>query len=396
MSFEETATVSEPAVAQATPPSPLSLERSNAADKAENTAPSAGLAREAFDRLAGGETPADVNRELYGKGKAAPREEGTSPNPSKPGPMPDKPDSPESKPQPEPQNKWPEGFSSRDLNVLQRAQLDPETWAAIPPSNQKKILANLRESQSAADREFQRNRQAAGEAKPSTSTGSARTQSPPPTQTPTDTADEATPDESQEDERIKPASEGKPSAPATDLAGLLDPRDLETLKLIGGDDLAETYQRGIGRVAEHFQRQNSQLLGVTEFLLGQFIEGQFDAAVKDLRQTPGFDELSPQSLTALRGKADLLHRAAGDPKGYSYRDAVQDAAASLFKTNLHQTAQSQLLASRNKSLAGSPDRGDGRRNSPRPLTTKERNAAIFAQLSQGLTPDQARMAVDGS
>jgi hypothetical protein len=392
--------------AEASPPSPA--ER-NDASKAGNTAPPADLAREAFRRLAKGETPADVNRALFKasattEGAAAPAE-GKSPTASTATPAADKP-------QPDPTGdagKWPEGMDAKELNVLKRAKMDPDTWAAIPPSNRVKILTNLKASQAAADREFgQQRQQKPGQAvKPSGAS----------TQTDTDGQDAETlaengaqDDDSQAVEPSTPPVKGGKKAAATpaaggesnDLSAFLDPKDLETLDLIGGQELAGTMQRVVGRVASHYEQRQSSLLQGMEYLLNQHVGREFQSAVTDLSQQPGLDKLNEQSDAGeqLRGqlkeKALFLHRAAGDPEGYPFTEAIRDAAASLFKTNVHQTHQAALLRSRQSSLASSPERGSGRTASARPLSAAERSKAIFRNLAKGMNPNDARAAVDGS
>jgi hypothetical protein len=388
--------------AQASPPS--SDAKSAAASQA-NTAPAREQHREAFDRLAKGEKPDDVNRAVYTKKPAAASKSDPSKTSSAQQPT-TKTD--EAAPAETTDTvEWPEGMTSKDLNVLKRAQLDPDTWRAIPPSNQVKILKNLRESQAAADREFQQQQRQ----------GKAGKQTPGATQTApesedagtggTDESDELVAGDGKQQQQRQPAGQQRQQAPAAgepaaqDVNQFIDPKDLETLQTLGGDELAQTLQRTVGRVVQHNQQERNQLVGALNFLMEEHVNGHFNNAVDSLAEQPGLEALNDpekgvQLRDKLKEKALLLHRAAGgNPAGYTFGEAVQDAAASLFKTNIHQTAQASLLASRNRSLQGSAMRGTGNRAEPRTLTPKERAHAIYDQLAHGVKPDEARRAVDG-
>jgi hypothetical protein len=412
-----TTTTTAASGAPASHPTPT---ESHAAGTTGNTAPPANLHREAFDRLARGEAPSTVNRAVFGAGKPKPTDAAaaiTGATAAADGPTGQAPAAASGGAplQPEKAGKhgYPESTGDKDVNVLKRAHMDPETWAAIPPSNRTKILTNLRATQAAADREFQQSRQAGkGARTDATARPNAQT-NPPAEDAETLTGDEG--NDSIEGDGADPfaqqqqqaaATTGKPAAaaaaaaaPVGDVAAFIDPKDLETLQLIGGDDLAQTLTRTTQRVVQHFQAQNGQLAGVAEFLLHEHIERQFNDGLSELQQLPGLENLSDPSrekeLGALRTKADLLHRAAGDPRGYTYQEAMRDAAASLFKTNVHQSAQSRLLSGRSTSLKGSAERGDHNRAERRTLAPKERAQAIFAELQRGQSPDAARLAVDG-
>ncbi len=394
---------------------------SGANGTAAHTAPAATLHREAFARLSEGQKPDQVNRELFAPKPAAGKAKSSS--------TPASPDDAASEPKPDASAPpaaaagkygYPDGTSDADAKVLKRAKMDPETWAAIPPSNRVKIVKGLRDSQAAADREFSRRAAASGKAQ-------ARTPAPAATQSPADPQDAATldGDDAQPDTAGRDtddASSPAPDRPAKpdraqaakaqgagpeSVESFIDPKDLETLELIGGNDLAQTLQRTTARVVDHFTQREaqqraatSQLLDVAEFLLEQHVNREFDSGLDRLTAMPGLENLRDDSRQkerdALRAKADLLHRAAGDPKGYSYQDALQDAAASLFKTNIHQTAQARLLQGRNASLRATPSTPDYRRGGQqKPLSAKDRNAAIFAELQRGASPDDARAIVDG-
>lgn len=385
----EQGTLQDTAAATATAaPSPSG--ESNAAAKTGTTAPPANAARDAFDRLTRGERPEDVNKAVYGKKPAASAE----PAPDRAAPQ--KTDATKAEPQP---SQWPEGTDPKDAQVLSRAKMDPDAWKHIPPSNRAKILAGLRNSQAEADRQFQVAR----------ATAKAGGKSADTTQTNAEPNDPATPVETQEEvtdpDGQQPAQQQQRQQPAAQQQQpsqqFLAPKDRETLQLLGGDDLAETMERSLGSVHQHYQQQMAPLVGVLEYLLDQHVGAQFDSAVNELAKTPGMESLregdkAAANQQALRDKAMLLHRAAGDPRGYPFSEAVKDAAASLFKTNLHQATQAQLLQRRTASLNGAPDKGDGTRNTPRALDAKERNRAIFANLQQGMNPNDARRAVDGA
>lgn len=407
-------------------PSPT---QSDAAGKPGNTAPPGNLHREAFDRLVKGEEPKAVNRAVFAEKKApeAPQRQGQQQQ--APTEDPNRASNPNGAPEPEKPATtglaakfgFPEGTSDKDVQVLKRAKMDADTWAAIPPSNRVKILTNLRATQVAADRVITQQRKGGQ--------GQARTQAPPETQTNPDDEDDVTLGGGEQSDELHEPTEEQPLAqPAAARAGkggrgtaataaaaeptaeqvaeFIDPEDLETLKLLGGDDLAQTYTRGIGRVVSHMnsanaelQQKNSQLLGAVEFLLNDHVEGQFNRGLDALEQVSGLENIRDperkEEREALKKKADLLHRAAGDPSGYTYQEAMQDAAASLFKTNITQTAQASLLKGRTDSLRGTPDSGPGRRAEPRTLTPQERSRAIFAELQRGTPPEQAGKVVDG-
>lgn len=340
-------------------------------------------------------------------------------------------------PQPDATAKWPDGINAKDLQVLKRAQLDPDTWSAIPPSNQKKILNNLRTVQANNDRLYRERQKAqqsqAGQQQP-TAPGTARTQNAPAadnSQAPAPAQDQPTLDQGPEDlldddsAQAQPGLDGehggpqqrqqqqqpaqRTETPAFDAEQLVDPQDLQTLQQIGGKNLAETWKRGAARIAQQvasayqqrtaqLEQQNQTLIHATEYLFGQHITREFDTAVTSLvTETPALKTAidAEGAKGKLRSKADLLHRAAGDPANYSYADAVRDAAASLFRQNVHQSAQAQLLSGRKSSLQASADPGNGPRAGRQQLSGPDRNKAIFAQLQQGLTPDAARAAVDG-
>lgn len=378
---------------------PPSSEQSNAAATTGTTAPPANAAREAFDRLVKGDRPEDVNRDYRAKQStpSAGKDAGTQATKEKSG---------EQTPAPEPSqaasNGWPDGTSEKDMRVLQRAKMDPEAWKHIPPSNRAKILNGLRTSQAEADRQF-----AAAKAAKKGGQQAAATQTPPEAEdsaTPGETGDEAHADEGQahveqqqQQQRATPAAKQAAAAQQS----YLTPAHRETLQMLGGDDLAETMDHALAQVHQQNQQQMAPLVGVLEYLLGQHIDGQFNSAVSELAKTPGFESLSSgekakENQTALRQKALLLHRAAGDPVNYPFSEAVKDAAASLFKLNLQQASQARLLQQRTASLRGAPDKGDGTRNTPRALDSKERGRQIFQNLQQGMDPVAARRAVDGA
>jgi hypothetical protein len=391
MEGDDQATQDTAAATATAAPSPS--DDSNAAAKTGTTAPPANAARDAFDRLTRGERPEDVNKAVYQQKPAA------AAQPAADRATPQKTEA--TKGEPQPGQAWPEGTAPKDAQVLQRAKMDPEAWKHIPPSNRAKILAGLRNSQAEADRQFQAARataKAGGKAADTTQTN-AEPNDPAAPGEPEDDATEQLEDgqqPAQQQARQQPAQQQQ-QPPQQFLA----PKDRETLQLLGGDDLAETMERSLGNVHQHYQQQMAPLVGVLEYLLDQHVGAQFDSAVNELAKTPGMESLkdgdkATANQQALRDKAMLLHRAAGDPRSYPFSEAVKDAAASLFKTNLHQATQALLLKQRTASLNGAPDKGDGTRNTPRALDAKERSRAIFSHLQQGMNPDDARRAVDGA
>jgi hypothetical protein len=399
--------------------SPPSASSASAGDHAGITAPPASAPREAFARLLKGEKPDAVNADLY---KPKP---GGSKSDAQPQPDPSKPDRQPAAQQGNQQqaaaSKWPEGMDAKDQNVLKRAQMDPDTWAAIPPTNRTKILNNLRSSQAAADRAFGQGKQQGGNSNQRGAAGTdAGDQAGASTQTDDAHQDAATQGDGQQQEDGSQAGRQpatttatKPAGqPATgpgldgdpgDLLNLLTAEDRGTLEMLGGTELAETFGRGLAAVANHYQQQNAPMMNLLGYLLDTHITGKVNGFASDLAQQPGMESLrdghadAATNRQALRDKALLLHRAGGgDAAGYSFEEALRDASGSLFRTNIQQSTQAQLLRGRQQSLRGAPDRGDGTRTTPRALNPSERAKAIFDQLRQGATPDAARLAVDGS
>lgn len=387
---------------QASPPSPASDAATGA-----NTAPaSKDVAREAFNRLAKGETPDAVNRELYSKkpsvtsatvdakaGSQANRGNGGE----QAGRAKDGQPSQQQAVQP-----GEEGITPEDLQVLKRAKFDLGAWKHIPPSNRKAIVANFKASQAEADRTFQ---QARGQGNPAAGQ--------PATQTQTTSQDQATQPGAQQSEgqpanqqgnaqqRTQAATQQQAAVPGFELLNgidpnsLVDPADLETLRTLGGDELAETHRRGVARAVGLVQQQLAPMQHVLAAMVNNWETSEFRSSIDDLRKQPGFDQLTPEQETQIKAKADLLIRAANDIQNYRYREAVSDAAASLFRTNVQRSAQQQLLQARKASLDGSPERGVGRAAETRTLSPTERNRAIFDKLKEGLDPTAARLAVDG-
>lgn len=381
------------------------------------TAPSANSAsREAYERLSRGEQPHAVNAEFLKAGGEKQGPAGTRPQ--------DKGDAngaPNAAAPAVGKDGWPSDMDPKVKQVLKRGNMDPEAWGEFPKTTQDRLLASMRAKQ--ADRDRQRpgakQQPTTKTTQPPAGTDAARGQQP---QAATEHEDPATlaDDQLDPDDQQQPdgdgddaaaggqqqQQQGRQPAPAAAAGEGIDQffsaQDRATLTELGGPALAETFGRGIGAVVQHFQAREGQILGVVEFLLGRHIDGEFDAGLAEISATPGFDGLArghadfQVNSTKLREKATLLHRAAGNPASYSYREAVRDAAASLFKPNLHQTHQAALLAGRQRSLRGSPDRADGQRHERQPLTPAERNRQIYAQLAGGLTPPEARGAVDGA
>lgn len=419
----EVAETKAPQTATAAPPSPATDAAADA-----NAAPaSKDAAREAFDRLARGESPDQVNREVYQKPAEARKPQGK-------GPATDG----QAQPQTPPaggkdaaaagapgglESSGTAGVTPEDLQVLKRAKFDLAAWKHIPPSNRKAIVANFRATQAEADRLFQQQRGAAGtqpghsaaEAQAITQADDGATQ--PHDKGPLGDPASGQPAGEQQQPPTQPARSvtsgtvaavkgpaqgGQPqgtlnpiTGQALDASQFVDQADLETLRNLGGDDLADTYSRGITRAVGSVLQQVAPALQATHFLLAEMERREWSDAVTELKKQPGYEQLGQKEETALRDKALLLIRAAGDLTNYRYREAVQDAAASLFKVNAQAAAQKQLLDRRRDSLRGSPERGTTLPAAPRALTTKERNSAIFEQLRNGLSPDDARRAVDG-
>jgi hypothetical protein len=303
------------------------------------------------------------------------------------------------------------GVTPEDLAVLKRAKIDLSVWKHIPPSNRKAIVANFKTTQAEADRQFQ-------QARSGTSKGGNPAAGQQASAATDVTQDEGTlaGDAEQEDDtqQLPPAKQTKGQPPAArqaaaataqgtqpeiDASAFIDPADLETLRELGGDDLANAHTRSITKAVTaavgQMQQQQAPMVGVLNFLMGRLEASDFREAVSALKTQPGLEALTDEQTTALRDKARLLIRAAGDPENYSFKEAVQDAAASLFKTNVQATAQANLLQRRQASLKGSPERGTGRIPADRPLTGKDRDRAIFEALQSGLGPDEARRSVDG-
>lgn len=396
------------AATQAAPPSPAK----DAATEA-NTAPaSKDVAREAFDRLAKGEQPEAVNRELYARkpaqSTAADRQGSRADrgNDRQPVARATEGQGGQQQQTPAPGE---EGVTPEDLQVLKRAKFDLAAWRHIPPSNRKAIVSNFKATQAEADRQFQ---QARG---PGAQPG-AQAAGQPATQTQTTSQDQATQPGGRQSgvDGSRPngqqAGAAQPGTGTTTqqaavpgfeaLAGidpnsLVDQADLETLRTLGGDELAETHKKGIARAVGYMQQQMAPLQGLVQALVGNWEQQEFRTSIDDLRKQPGFDQLTPEQEGQIKAKADLLIRAAGDIQNYRYREAVSDAAASLFRTNVQRTAQQQLLQARKASLDGSPERGVGRAAETRVLSPAERSRAIFDKLKEGLGPEAARMAVDG-
>jgi hypothetical protein len=380
-----------------TPPASDPSQAVEVAGSGGNAAPPSNPAREAFSRLAKGETPAAINAALYpkpGDDAKPPQQTQQTPATAKDGPS---GAAANSSAQPDGQPAA-EAIDEKDLAVLKRAKFDLTTWRHIPPSNRKAIVNSLRTTQGEMDRQFQQGRQAG---KP----GGVATP-----QTPNDPDDEGTlagdqvdPDAGDEHvEQAAPARQAaarpparSAAAPAVDANQFIAKEDLEALEAIGGPQLAETFKRGLGSAIEQAQ---AKLLGPLSFLIDHYETQAFNGAVSELAKQPGFGQVTadPKNVEALKGKADLLIRAAGNPKAYGYAEAVQDAAASLFKTNVHQAAQAALLNGRQRSIKGSPDPGTQAAPQTRALTPVERSKQIFQNLRQGMSPEAARSAVDGA
>lgn len=403
--MEETQTPAPSTDAQAAPPpqtTPPASADTNAAT-ADNTAPSAKeVAREAFARLERGEAPDAVNRELYQKAKpgtAAPS--GTSATPAAKegtpaggsGQQGESKTPPADNASPTGEQTAPENVTPEDLQVLRRAKFDLSAWKHIPPSNRRAIINNFKASQAEADRQFQQGRAGSGQPAPAST----------PSQTQTGRQDEATPAEGQQREAAggqppaasPPPAAQQPPAAGPDIAKLIDPKDLETLRNLGGDELADTFTRGIQNAVQATLQQVAPQQEMVNWLINQVEEREFGDAISNLKSQPGFENLTPEQVQAIRAKSDLLIRAAGDLKSYRHEQGVSDAAASLFRSNVQQTAQANLLRGRQASLQQGAERGTGRIPAPRTLTPQQRHHAIFEKLQEGMTPDEARRAVDG-
>lgn len=402
----DSTTQSGTASAAATPPaSPPSSSASQAAG-ATNAAPVANPAREAYERLAKGEKPEAVNAELYQKAKSKTTPNAQQQQRQQPGQS--RAAAPAAELAPEASQEESGALDEKDMAVLKRAKFDLSVWKHIPPSNRKAILTNLRTAQTQTDRDYQQARTGKGLPGPA-----ATTQAPPPAQ---EEATGATDDEGAGDgqqptqEQSQQQRTGEVANPTAsqaqqqagnlfemDPSTFVDPADLRTLEALGGKDLADIHTRGIARVAQAMQQQVGSLLPVLEYVLGQENSRQLHQGIERLAKQPGFEALAtePALQKQLQAKAQRLLRAADGDQGYSFQDALDDAAAGLFKTNAHAIAQARLTKGRESSLRGQPDRGTDTRPDNRPLSSKERGMAIFAKLREGLNPDEARRAVDG-
>jgi len=393
----------------AAPPQPAN----DAAGGGNAAPPPKDPAREAFARLARGEPPEKVNRELYRDAKRPPAGKPAA-APSAAEGQGDRETAGQGDGGTETRNSKLEtsSITPEDLQVLKRAQFDLGVWQHIPPSNRKAIVNQFKASQAQADRDYQQRTRAGTDASQPGHRSAATTQAIPETQeaaTPQPANDTGQPAGEQQRPPTQPTaakgSTGAEASPGTlthpltgqqlDTQSFVDPRDLETLRSLGGDDLANTYSRGIQRAVGAVMQQVAPTQAALHFVLQQMEAREWSDALSDLKKQSGFEKLGQAEEKALRDKADLLIRAAGDLNSYRYREAVQDAAASLFRTNAQAAAQKALLDRRRDSLRGSPERGTTLPAAQRALTDKERNKAIFEQLSNGLSPDEARRAVDG-
>ena len=281
------------------------------------------------------------------------------------------------------------GLSDAEFNALKRGKVDPALLSAVPASNRKALARNLMQSQGEADRAYQATR---GGQQPAA-------------------ADGQSPDDATSDPDLATGPEGADAKAETSTTARTDAdsgptqfgqtfalsdADYGTLADFGGEEFADGMKGVIGKMSQHAGQQHQQMTGLVGYLLERVEQADFDAGLGQLSATPGFAKLGDAEKQALRSQAELLVRSHQGPFGsFTLRDAVPQAAASLFQTNISQATQAQLLQRRGQSLLGSPDRGGQRpAANQRPPSEKDRMLNIGRLLQGGMTPEQARNAVD--
>jgi hypothetical protein len=379
-----------PEVASTPAASPPPTSQSSASGTTANTAPVVAPEREALQRLQAGENPRDVNKALYGApAKSAPATPATTDA--------TKPPQPALNADGTPKAEETYGLEAKELAALKRGKFDAELLKHMPLSNRKAIAKGLAASQAEADRQFQAAKNG-GKPTGEPATGDAAT---------TAATDPNQPNAGKQDVATATGDKGKEGkdAPAS-TATAVDPfsayefpaSDYETLVDIGGEEFAKTTKGQFEALGRHMQAAYQPLMGLVSYAMERFENADFSEALTGLKKTPGFESIdsNAEHVAQLREKATFLVRTAADPRSYSFKEAVSDAAASLFRNNVNTAAQAQLLRGRQASLNSAPDKGGPRVTTPRPMTETDRMRAIGAKLSQGMSPAQARAAVDAA
>lgn len=353
------------------------------------TAPAPSPEREAIERLRNGESPYDIQRDLHERanGKPPVKSEGQTPQPD--AKADDAADADH-------------GLTEKELAALKRGKFDLGVLKHMPEANRKAIARAMAASQAESDRQYQLAK--AGkkpDAKPDAKAAEA-----------SDEAAEVAGNEEPTEIPQEEAPDGKPTdgkqaaAPSQDGAGLaglfqpyqMDPKDFQTLVDIGGDAFAEAQQGREAALVRHVQQSIQPLAQIAINLANLVERNEFDSALKDLKSDPAFKDLGDKETTALKDKARLLIRAAGDPSNYRYGEALKDAAASLFKPNVQRQAQADLARKRSASLAASPDKGDGRKGGAPQRSEGDTMRAIARYLMEnpGADPHRARQFVEAA
>ena len=373
------ATGTEATATDSAPPSPAASP--GASGSSGTTAPTESPEREALRRLRAGEGAADIRRDLSSrsegageKGRANPTEDSAA-EPANPS---DKPGN---------------GLTEKELNALRRGKFDLGLLKHMPVANRKAIAANMSASQAEADRQYQAAKR--GE-DPSASAPAARADADQNDATPTeqDVATGAGADGTGAKTAV-PAGQAPADASAFGQPFSFSDADYATLAEIGGDEFAAVTKQATEGLAGHMQAQIQPLLSLVSYAMQRFENQDFQDALGDLKKQPGFDAIPDADHPKLREKAGLLVRAAGDPSSYSLKDAVRDAAASLYSTNLHQTAQAKLLQRRAASLDGSPERGGTLADrGGRPTSEAAFMRSVLSNMRSGMDPRAARLAAE--
>lgn len=295
------------------------------------------------------------------------------------------------------------GLNDKELGALSRGKFDLALLKLIPATNRKALARKFMASQAETDRQYQLAK--AGKAPNTPAGGDAAAQA----------AAEAGESRPLQDAETPPMGEGeagngKAPAPAaaaaqaapTPIAGptfALSEQDRGTLVEIGGEAFADTYTKHMQGVASHvYQTQVQPLQNVIGFLANKLDALEFDDAFTDLSKQPGFTQLGEAEKKSIKERVPVLLRAAGNQTAYGIPEAVMDAAASLFRTNIHQAVQASLVTQRNQSLAGGADRGTNRNTPSRAMDEVSRTRAIGQYMAShpGVKPRDAAMAVDSA
>lgn len=357
---------------------PAQTQGSSSAD----TAPAAEY-REALERLSKGETPQAINADLRSRNQGSARAESNTAPASEASPEPS---------QPGQANEEGHGLDEKELNALRRAKFDMSVLKHMPASNRKAVARGLMASQAETDRQYQ---QKMAEARGAG--GQQNTQAEPTTPNEQTNQSEANAEDSAGKEQRKADDQQASQASAAQPSFTMSDDEYRTLVDTYGEDFAKFTKQREERLVHGLQKQYEPFMNIALNLASHFERTEFDKAITSLKAQPGFDKITDDDVQAIRKKADLLIRAADDPRSYRYEEAVSDAAASLFKQNSQQAAQARLAQARKTSLNGSPDRGRITGNDAgRPMNETQRMHAILANMKAGMSPQQAAEAVDAA